>query len=54
MDIVTLMKVCLCLQVVLINVVKKPEHLCNHETAVTRDCNNLALLLLIHPKQCEK
>lgn len=41
MDIDTLMKVCLCLQAVLINVVKKPEHLSIDETALTRDCDDL-------------
>jgi len=48
------MKVCLCLQVVLANVVKNPEHLSISETALRKDCDDLALLLLIHPQQCEK
>lgn len=48
------MKVCLCLQVVLTKVVKKPEHLSISETALTRDCDDLALSLSIHPKQCGK
>lgn len=48
------MKVCLCLQVVLINVVKKTEHLSIGGTALARDCDDLALSYLIPPKQSEK